>query len=251
MARRRDAGRRRPAGGYLARHDGGRRARWARSPRGWPRIPIAAAATIRLTPSPRSGRWPSDVIGGQSPQDVYAPLRAAAANGGCVALLGVGLTAMTLIHLAEQVAGRELFVRWALLADGRRIPARVGSCSRGSRAGGGAGPGRGRIGGRRQPLARLRRRARRWICGRGRDLPAARCDQLRRPVVRAVPGRRGRRPGRQRERLGLAPDTPSATRRRRPGRPGMAAGPGSREHSAAMSAHRERPAGNKLRRAAA
>ena len=76
---------------------------------------------------PRAG----EVIGGQSPQDVYAPLRAAAANDGCVALLGVGLTAMTIIHLAEQVAGRELFVRWALLADGRRIPARVGSCSEG------------------------------------------------------------------------------------------------------------------------
>ena len=71
------------------------------------------------------------VIGGQRPQDVYAPLRAAAAGGGCVALLGVGLTAMTLIHLAEQVAGRELFVAWALLADGTRAPARVGSCSRG------------------------------------------------------------------------------------------------------------------------
>ncbi len=71
------------------------------------------------------------VTGGQDPQDVYAPLRAAADDGGRVALLGVNLTAMTLIHLAEQVAGRELFVRWAMLADGARIPARVGSCSRG------------------------------------------------------------------------------------------------------------------------
>lgn len=76
---------------------------------------------------PRAG----EVIGGQSPRDVYAPLRAAAENDGCVALLGVGLAAMTIIHLAEQVAGRELFVRWALLADGRQIPARVGSCSEG------------------------------------------------------------------------------------------------------------------------
>jgi aminoglycoside N3'-acetyltransferase len=76
---------------------------------------------------PRAG----EVIGGQSPRDVYAPLRAAAAGGGYVALLGVGLTAMTLIHLAEQVAGRELFVAWALLADGTSAPARVGSCSRG------------------------------------------------------------------------------------------------------------------------
>lgn len=76
---------------------------------------------------PRAG----EVTGGQSPRDAYAPLRAAAAGGGCVALLGVGLTAMTLIHLAEQVAGRELFVAWALLADRTTIPTRVGSCSRG------------------------------------------------------------------------------------------------------------------------
>jgi aminoglycoside 3-N-acetyltransferase len=76
---------------------------------------------------PRAG----EVIGGQSPRDVYAPLRATAAGGGCVALLGVDLTAMTLIHLAEQVAGRELFVEWALLADGTEAPARIGSCSRG------------------------------------------------------------------------------------------------------------------------
>ena len=72
-----------------------------------------------------------EVTGGQQPQDVYAPLRVAADSGGFVALLGVDLTSMTLIHLAEQMAGRELFVRWALLADGRRVPARVGSCSSG------------------------------------------------------------------------------------------------------------------------
>jgi len=76
---------------------------------------------------PQSG----EVTGGQQPQDVYAPLRAAADSGGFVALLGVDLTSMTLIHLAEQMAGRELFVRWALLAGGRRVPARVGSCSSG------------------------------------------------------------------------------------------------------------------------
>jgi aminoglycoside 3-N-acetyltransferase len=102
----------------------------------------AIPAWVAAHPDRRRGNHPlnsfaalgpraDEVIGGQSPRDVYAPLRAVAAAGGCIALLGVNLTAMTLIHLAEQMAGREPFVGWALLADGTTIPARVGSCSRG------------------------------------------------------------------------------------------------------------------------
>jgi len=62
---------------------------------------------------------------------VYAPFRALAAMGGAVALLGVDLTTMTLIHEAERVAGRNLLVRWARGRDGRVIATRVGSCSDG------------------------------------------------------------------------------------------------------------------------
>lgn len=71
------------------------------------------------------------LIGEQSPTNVYAPLDMVAHLKGAVALLGVDLTSMTLLHLAEQRAGRELFVRWARLDTGADIPTRVGSCSRG------------------------------------------------------------------------------------------------------------------------
>jgi aminoglycoside 3-N-acetyltransferase len=49
------------------------------------------------------------LIGGQKPMDVYAPLRALIAYDGLVVLMGIWLDKMTLIHLAEQMAGRRLF----------------------------------------------------------------------------------------------------------------------------------------------
>jgi aminoglycoside 3-N-acetyltransferase len=77
------------------------------------------------------GPLAESIIGGQDSFDVYAPLDVAAELGGAVALLGVGLTAMTALHLAEHRAGRSLLVRWALLASGSVIPSRSGSCSQG------------------------------------------------------------------------------------------------------------------------
>jgi aminoglycoside 3-N-acetyltransferase len=71
------------------------------------------------------------LVDGQSPRHVYAPLEALVAAGGAVVLAGVGLTAMTLIHLAEQRAGRALFVRWARDLDGAIVRVRVGGCSEG------------------------------------------------------------------------------------------------------------------------
>jgi aminoglycoside N3'-acetyltransferase len=56
----------------------------------------------------------------QRPLDVYAPLRILAARDGFVLLIGVGLDRMTLLHLAEEKAGRTLFRRWA---NGPRRPA--------------------------------------------------------------------------------------------------------------------------------
>jgi aminoglycoside 3-N-acetyltransferase len=138
-----------PAGIRLARNGGRRRLPDKPAADGfWPGMPEvsremgAIPAWVAAHPGRHRGNHPLNsfaavgplaaaVTGGQQPQDVYAPLRVAAESGGCVALLGVDLTSMTLIHLAEQVAGRQLFVRWALLAGGRRIPARVGSCSSG------------------------------------------------------------------------------------------------------------------------
>jgi aminoglycoside N3'-acetyltransferase len=74
-----------------------------------------------------------ELIDGQAAMDVYAPLRALAGLGGSVVMMGVGLTSMTLIHLAEQEAGRALFVRWANGADGDVVMVEVGSCSDGFR----------------------------------------------------------------------------------------------------------------------
>lgn len=59
-----------------------------------------------------------ELVAGQAPLDVYAPLRSLAAADGLVILMGVGLNRMTLLHLAEQMAGRTLFRRWANGPDG-------------------------------------------------------------------------------------------------------------------------------------
>ena len=77
------------------------------------------------------GPGAGDLVSGQGPLDVYAPLRALAAAGGAVILMGVGLTTMTLLHLAEQTAGRALFRRWANGPDEQPIEVEVGGCSAG------------------------------------------------------------------------------------------------------------------------
>ncbi|MFE9660735.1 AAC(3) family N-acetyltransferase [Streptomyces sp. NPDC005955] len=73
----------------------------------------------------------TELVGGQSPVDVYAPLRALAEGDGRSLLVGVGLNRMTLLHLAEQRSGRRLFRRWARTRDGRTAQVEVGSCSEG------------------------------------------------------------------------------------------------------------------------
>jgi aminoglycoside 3-N-acetyltransferase len=62
---------------------------------------------------------------------VFAPLEEVVARGGVVLLVGVGLERLTLIHLAEQRAGRELFRRWARAADGSVVATDNGGCSEG------------------------------------------------------------------------------------------------------------------------
>jgi aminoglycoside N3'-acetyltransferase len=72
-----------------------------------------------------------DMVDRQAPDDVYAPCERLAELGGFVVLMGVGLTSMTLIHLAERKAGRTLFRRWANDIDGAAMMVEVGSCSTG------------------------------------------------------------------------------------------------------------------------
>lgn len=71
------------------------------------------------------------LIGGQAPLAVYAPLAALAEAGGFVLLMGVALETMTLLHLAEQVAGRVPFRRWANDRQGRPQQVEAGGCSDG------------------------------------------------------------------------------------------------------------------------
>ena len=77
------------------------------------------------------GPLATDLIERQQPDDVYAPLRRLAELHGAVVLMGAGLTSMTLIHLAERLAGRTMFRRWANGFDGQAMMMEVGSCSTG------------------------------------------------------------------------------------------------------------------------
>ena len=67
----------------------------------------------------------------QTPTNVYSPLAKLASVGGVVILAGVELNRMTLLHFAEQVAGRRLFCRWARVANNSIVETNVGGCSEG------------------------------------------------------------------------------------------------------------------------
>lgn len=77
------------------------------------------------------GPLASELVGGQRGDDVHAPLRELAARDGAVVLMGVGLTRTTLLHWAEQVAGREQFRRWARDEAGHTVMVQSGGCSEG------------------------------------------------------------------------------------------------------------------------
>lgn len=67
----------------------------------------------------------------QTPRDVYAPLRQLCAEDGYILLMGVGLNRATILHYAEQLAGRNPFIRWALAPNGAVMPVSAGGCSEG------------------------------------------------------------------------------------------------------------------------
>jgi aminoglycoside N3'-acetyltransferase len=102
----------------------------------------AIPRTVLARPGRRRGDHPlasftaigpraADLIDGQNGDAVHAPLRALAEHDGVAVLIGVGLTRMTLLHWAEQVAGRVQFRRWALDPDGRTLMVASGGCSEG------------------------------------------------------------------------------------------------------------------------
>ncbi len=77
------------------------------------------------------GKNAAKMVENQSVTDVYAPLKFLCDNDGYLVLVGVKLDHATLIHYAEQLSGRNLFVRWAKNSDNKTIGVNVGSCSSG------------------------------------------------------------------------------------------------------------------------
>ncbi len=67
----------------------------------------------------------------QSAKDVYAPFRQLVENNGFILLMGTTLSSATIIHYAEQLAGRTLFIRWAYDKNKQLIPLFTGGCSDG------------------------------------------------------------------------------------------------------------------------
>ena len=70
----------------------------------------------------------------QTLAEPLAPIRVLAESGGWVLLLGVNHTANTSIHLAERLAGRMTFIRWALTREGVKECPGFPSCSDGFQA---------------------------------------------------------------------------------------------------------------------
>jgi len=77
------------------------------------------------------GKYAEELVGEQSPENVWAPLAKLYEHRGYVLLVGVHLDRATIIHYAEQVAGRKPFIRWANNLKGEPSICRVGSCSNG------------------------------------------------------------------------------------------------------------------------
>ena len=77
------------------------------------------------------GPCAEELVREQTPEDVFAPLRKLCELDGYLLLMGVGLNRATLLHYAENVAGRAPFLRWAKDENGMTIPCRIGSCSGG------------------------------------------------------------------------------------------------------------------------
>ncbi|MGI6705735.1 MAG: AAC(3) family N-acetyltransferase [Clostridia bacterium] len=77
------------------------------------------------------GKYADELVREQSAEDVWAPLAKLYEHRGYVLLVGVHLDRATIIHYAEQVAGRKPFIRWANNLKGEPSICRVGSCSNG------------------------------------------------------------------------------------------------------------------------
>ena len=71
------------------------------------------------------------LVDGQRADSVFAPVQTLADHGGAFVLMGVSLQRLTLLHYAEQLAGRQPLVRWANGPDGEPMEMEAGGCSAG------------------------------------------------------------------------------------------------------------------------
>lgn len=102
----------------------------------------ATAAFVAAHPERRRGASPgcswsaigplaAELVGDSIESDDFGPLRRLVDRDGIVLLMGVSLTSLTLIHLAEVKAGRRPFIFWARGPGGDVIRVRGGRCSKG------------------------------------------------------------------------------------------------------------------------
>lgn len=77
------------------------------------------------------GQQAATLVGDSIEADDFGPLRRLVELDGLVVLMGVTLTSLTLLHLAEVEAGRRPFIFWARAQDGSVIRTRGGRCSNG------------------------------------------------------------------------------------------------------------------------
>ena len=77
------------------------------------------------------GPLASQLMAGETSDDMFGPYRALVALGGSVVLIGVGLDRLTILHLAEVEAGRRPFIYWMRGPDGEPMRSRGGACSDG------------------------------------------------------------------------------------------------------------------------
>ncbi len=71
------------------------------------------------------------LIAPQMPVDAFVPLKKLSEMNGVILLAGVSYRRMTLLHLAEKLAGRTPFRRWANAQDGQPMMVESGGCSEG------------------------------------------------------------------------------------------------------------------------
>ena len=94
-------------------------------------MPMRKRGYHPLTSMAAVGNFAAELVSGQSAEDVWSPFERLCERNGYVLLMGVHLYRATIIHYAEQSAGRDPFVRWANNQEGEPSICYTGGCSHG------------------------------------------------------------------------------------------------------------------------